>query len=180
MQTRWYVVLSRPKEEKRAFDNLIGQGFQACYPRCRVPGGMVRPLFVNYLFVAFDIADRKWEKIPSTRGVKRLLGAGENPVPIRDRELDAIRAELVEDIADFSKPAVVDHGLVAGDMVRVEGGPFTGYQGRVARSDKVLIHVEIFCFQRWVVVPVLAASVSLVISQGTPGAVAIGSKISMA
>lgn len=75
---RWFVVQSKPSQERLALQQIQNQGFQAYFPYYEKEGrdGINRalPLFTGYLFVAFDFETQPWRPLISTRGVKRLVG----------------------------------------------------------------------------------------------------------
>ena len=83
------------------------------------------PLFPRYLFVAVDLAAQRWRSIQSTFGVARLVCNGEEPVPVPNGILEAIKKR--ED----------DHGFVQfmprrfapGARVQVVDGPFASCLG---------------------------------------------------
>jgi transcriptional antiterminator RfaH len=58
--SHWYVLTSKPKEEQRAYKNLISQGYDIFYQDSqsnKIKGlkqTALQPLFPNYLFVQLD------------------------------------------------------------------------------------------------------------------------------
>lgn len=58
---QWHVLTTKPKNEKRAHDNLKAQGFEVFLPliaqvkkRQGLKSVAIEPLFPNYLFVKFN------------------------------------------------------------------------------------------------------------------------------
>jgi transcriptional antiterminator RfaH len=94
----WFAVHTQPLAEQKAAGHLARQGFEVYLPRycklrrhARRVDKVIRPLFPRYLFVAIDIAAMRWRAIRSTIGVRDLVRAGEEPVPVADSVVAAIR-----------------------------------------------------------------------------------------
>lgn len=127
-QPRWYVAQTQVNAEHRAAQNLVRQGFEVYLPRYLKPRRHARkldhvaaPLFSRYLFVSIDLATQRWRAIHSTFGVSRLVTNGEDPAPVPDGVVTALRAH--EDEKGF----VAWRGETAfrpGDRVRVLAGAF--------------------------------------------------------
>ncbi len=75
----WYLVHTKPRQEKCALENLQRQGFQ-CYlptlPAEKLRQGVLtvadEPLFPRYLFIRLGQGDsaKSWAPIRSTKGCK--------------------------------------------------------------------------------------------------------------
>ena len=90
-QARWYVLQSKPREEKRALENLRNQGFECLLPmysRERLRRGkreqVDEPLFPRYLFVHLDEVTSNWYVLRSTYGVTNIVRFGQIPAAISD------------------------------------------------------------------------------------------------
>jgi transcriptional antiterminator RfaH len=147
--TRWYVVQTQVNSEAKAALNLRRQGFDIYLPRflkrrrhARKVEVTARPLFPRYLFVAIDRSAQRWRSIQSTFGVTRLVSQGEEPAPVPEGVVNAIRAR--EDDKGY---VVLDMqpAFAPGDKVRVLGGAFIDsaglFYGRADR-DRVAILLE--------------------------------------
>lgn len=98
--SRWAVCQTHPQAERWALANLTRQSFDAYLPlmavqrRDRATPSMLhtveQPLFSGYVFVA--IASPFWAPIQHTRGVARLLMAGNQPHYLFPGVLEAVRA----------------------------------------------------------------------------------------
>jgi transcriptional antiterminator RfaH len=143
---RWYAVHTRPKQEDRAAGNLRGQHIEVftpvlCTPRRAGSAGRARdaitPLFAGYLFARFD-PEVSLVSVRYTRGVHRVIGCGDEPVPVDDEIIGIIRGTL-----DARGIATLRTSFVAGDAVVIEEGPLKDLMGIVERplknSDRVLI-----------------------------------------
>jgi transcriptional antiterminator RfaH len=92
------------------------------------------PLFPRYLFVAVDIAAQRWRSIQSTFGVARLICNGEEPAPVPNAILDAIKQrEDDEGLVQISRERFL-HGA----RVQITDGPFASCLGLFegARDDE--------------------------------------------
>ena len=98
----WYLVHTKPRQEKCALENLHGQGYQ-CYlptlPSEKLRQGLVtvadEPLFPRYLFIRLGIGDtaKSWAPIRSTKGVSRLVSFGIEPARVDDGLIELLRTQ---------------------------------------------------------------------------------------
>lgn len=125
----WYLVHTKPKQERRALDNLQRQGYPCFLPL--VPVESVRrgrlavveqALFPRYLFIQLDdsLHARAWGPVRSTLGVTRLVSFGLQPARVPDDLIAQLRQQL-QDLAAAPQPL-----FQPGQTVRVTQGPFAG------------------------------------------------------
>ncbi len=82
-------------------------------------------MFPRYLFIRLDKVHDNWAPIRSTFGVSKLVRFGSEPTPVPDSLVAAIRDQDDDDgIQD--RPL---HEFKRGQRVRIEEGPFMGYEG---------------------------------------------------
>jgi transcriptional antiterminator RfaH len=123
----WYLVHTKPRQEKCALDNLHRQGYQ-CYlptiPSERLRQGLLtvadEPLFPRYLFIRLGQGDsaKSWAPIRSTKGVSRLVSFGTEPARL----------------------------FKTGERVRLTEVPFAGIEGIYQMADgerRVMVLIEI-------------------------------------
>ncbi len=117
----WYLVFTKPRQEKRAGDNLERQGFQAFLPmmkkevfRQNALNKIEEPLFKRYFFVQFDEKCSPWHKIRNTLGVTELVRFGNELATIPDEMIDALKTFEVSTSEIFNK----------GEVLKVTDGPF--------------------------------------------------------
>src|SRR5690349_22309924 len=98
---RWYLIHCKPREEKRALENLERQQFECFYPvrtRERLREGRLyrtcEALFPGYLFIHLDRLHDNWYPIRSTRGVSQIVRFNEYPLPVRDALIEDMRNRL--------------------------------------------------------------------------------------
>ena len=125
----WFVIHTKPNEEKKAFENLINQKFTCYMPMYSkeiISKNKIKiipsPLFSRYLFI--EVNDKSIQKniglIRSTLGVQQLLKTGENPTKI-DTE---IIMELKRAEKDRSKK--IKKHFKQGEIVEIQSGPYKG------------------------------------------------------
>ncbi|WP_428480681.1 transcription termination/antitermination NusG family protein [Pseudomonas chlororaphis] len=86
----WYLIQCKPRQDGRAEEHLIRQGYQCSRPTCRsersVRGQrqwLTESLFPGYLFI--NLPDNaNWVPLRSTRGVSKVVGFGGRPLPVSD------------------------------------------------------------------------------------------------
>lgn len=130
---KWYVVQARPRQERRAEENLRRQGFEPFLPtvittarRGRMFKNRVVPLFSGYLFVRFCADSDPWRQIFGTYGVTRLICAGERPIAVPQDLVD----ELLAGSAGLNRPI-----FGPGDRVRISSGPFAGLTAQLVQMS---------------------------------------------
>jgi transcriptional antiterminator RfaH len=119
----WYLVHSKPRQERLAFDNLTRQGY-ACYlpvlPTEKIRQGAItladEPLFPRYLFIRLgsDLSAKGWGPIRYTTGVSRLVSFGAEPAKIDD---DLVMQLQKSESLHKTKPARL---FEVGDRVSLE------------------------------------------------------------
>lgn len=123
---------------------LSGQALEVYLPthrvwsrRTMVPKEVEEPVFPGYLFVRCNLTKETWLAIKKTTGVVRILGIGDEPVPVPDHEIESLRQVL------SVQPHIRGHPrLRRGDRVRVVKGPLKGVLGtlvEVARNKHRLV-----------------------------------------
>ncbi len=145
----WYLVYSKPRQERVARENLERQGFETCLPlirqRRRHRGryvGTVEPMFPRYLFVRFDAERDHWGSIRSTLGVSGLVRFGTNLAGVPDDLVVLLQSRQdPEGVQDLPAPE-----FRSGAGVRIIEGPLAGYEGifhAAGGRDRVtvLLHV---------------------------------------
>jgi transcriptional antiterminator RfaH len=132
---RWYAVQCKPRQEWRALEHLERQGY-ACYlPLLRteqVQRGRRQecqePLFPRYLFIKLEDITQSWHPIRSTRGVIRLVGFNERPLPVKDDIIELMRERLAQ------KQVHVPY-LREGERVRITEGAFADMEAIFVTGD---------------------------------------------
>ncbi len=145
----WYLVHTKPRQEKCAQENLERQGYE-CYlpvfPKEKLRQSSVvianEPLFPRYLFIRLGQghADQSWDPIRSTKGVSQLVRFGVSPAKVHDDLIDQLRAT---EAAVQSKP---ERLFTEGERVRLTDGAFVGIEGIYQMADgerRVMVLIEL-------------------------------------
>ena len=153
-QLSWFVVHTKPKQEKRALEELRNQKYYCFLPTVRIEKCRNRkirvceePLFSRYLFIRLDRAASNWSSIRSTRGVSSLLTFGERYATLEDSWIDALQEMQSVIYQDLFKP---------GERVSIVSGPFAGLEGIFQEPDgdsRALIFIEMMSRQRKLRIP---------------------------
>ena len=148
-EKRWYLIYSKPRQEALAKENLERQGYSTYLPLLRTPRRRlsrriirIEPMFPRYLFIHLDTESDNWAPIRSTVGVTNLVRFGMAPSPVPDDLIKVLRdrddSTGVQDIPM--------HEFKEGDKVRIEEGPFMGYEGiflAKTSQERVLVLLDI-------------------------------------
>jgi transcriptional antiterminator RfaH len=125
-RAHWFVVHSKPRQERIARDNLERQGYRVALPEITVRkrrrgrwSEVEEPLFPSYLFVKLQLGQDNIAPIRSTFGVRKLVRMGQQYIPVPD----AVMAVLLAGPKDANRHAPM---LQPGDIVRFESGAFEG------------------------------------------------------
>ena len=144
MQQNWYVIRTKAGDENRAERNLLNQEIETFLPLFKNHyyrnGKMIesiKPLFPGYLFAKLDLA-LHFTKVRWTRGVSRILGNREGPVPISEQIVLTIRGRVGKDSLIELKDEIKE-----GDLVQVTSGPLKDligvFQKKMSGKDRVKI-----------------------------------------
>lgn len=145
---RWYLVITGPRNELRARQNLVQQNFRPFLPQitktvrhARQLRTVMAPLFPRYMFVPLNLERDRWLSIRSTYGVSTLFMAGSRPAPVPEGVVESLIA-----CADEHQVTRLDLDLREGDAVRFVSGPFAELPGTLERLDdngRVLVLLDI-------------------------------------
>ena len=163
MSMRWYVVHAysgfETSVKERLQERIDRSEMQSLFGEILVPveevvemkGGQKsiskRKFFPGYMLVQMDLTDESWHLVKSTPKVTGFVGGtGNRPLPITDKEVENIRAQVKEG-EDKPKPKVL---FEVGENVRVKEGPFTDFHGNVeeVNYDKNKLRVSVLIFGR--------------------------------
>jgi transcriptional antiterminator RfaH len=145
----WYLVHTKPKQEKCALQNLQQQGYQCYLPillsekfRQGILTIIDEPLFPRYLFIRLGQGNsaKSWAPIRSTKGVSRLVSFGIEPAKIDDGLVELLR---VQEAAIQEKP---ERLFKPGERVCLTDGAFAGIEGIYQMADgecRVMVLIEL-------------------------------------
>lgn len=151
--TNWYAIHTHPCREAVAAMNLERLGLEVFLPKMKqtksvwgVAKTIIKPLFSGYLFARFSPATYL-HLIQYARGVRRVVGNGERPLPVDDEIIMAVRSEMDED----GYVRITARPLRRGDRVMVQDGPLQGLIGTLDQEmddrQRVIILLEAIEYQ---------------------------------
>ncbi len=143
---RWYALRVKSNREHITLRGLAGRGYEAFLPRHRRirANGTIKeetPLFPGYVFCRFDVTDRL--PVLMLPGVLHIVGIGNTPVPVNDRELQSLRV-----LVETGLPLNTDEAYTVGQQIRVVRGPLAGADGHVVGLLDQRLVVSITLLQR--------------------------------
>lgn len=142
----WYVINTKPKKEFLVEKLLTEAHFPVYNPKyCRE--GIIKPFFPGYEFVYFDFP-YQYRLIKYTRGIKKVVGNSEGPIPIPARFIQEIKAREIDGLIELNKygeePEIEDE-------VEVMEGPFKGLRGifkkELTDKERVIILLNYISYQ---------------------------------
>jgi len=116
---RWYLIKTKPLQEKIAIQNLKNQNYNSYCPIAIINEKKV-VLFPGYIFINLDDKLENWSPIRSTRGVLNFVKFGRNFAKISDSVIDFIKSneKLTSDkLRDLEK-------FKSGEKVQITDGVF--------------------------------------------------------
>ena len=144
----WYALYTRPRHEKKVFDQLQEKRIEAFLPLTKElrqwkdrRRWVETPLFTGYVFINIDLRFRL--EALQTYGVVRLVSFGGEPVAIPDWQILQLQ-QVLENTTEL-RPETY---LRVGDFVEITGGPLQGVRGylREHRGEaRVAIMVDGIC-----------------------------------
>jgi transcription elongation factor/antiterminator RfaH len=148
---QWYVIQTRHHKENDVYLLLEQVPLEVFYPKLmdyirrggrRIP--VIKPFFPSYLFCRFSL-ESDYRLVKYTRGVIRVLGNGQEPVPIAPEIIFTIQAR-----ADAQGIIKTGSRFKKGDRVRILDGPFSDLIGILEEpgSPEGRVRVLLDLFQR--------------------------------
>ena len=145
----WFLFTCKPRDDVRAEQNLINQGYTCYRPVIQVTRTRrgkkqqtEESLFPRYIFVHLPDNEGNWRALLSTRGIAGVVRFGEQPTKIPQALIDEIKTN--EQALKQSGTPV--NALKTGDKVRITSGPFQFLEAVYQQSkgdDRVLVLLNI-------------------------------------
>lgn len=149
MSKQWYALRCKPRKEDAVWRLLLARGEEGFYPRLRVNPVNPRarkwvPYFPGYMFIQTDVEEvglSAYQWMPHTLG---LVQFGGEPALVPENLIHELRVRLQAIAAGGGE--ILD-ALQAGDRVRIEAGPFEGYEAifdtRLAGTERVRVLLKL-------------------------------------
>lgn len=157
----WYAVRVRSNFERTVNTVLEHKGVERFFPTYRsrrVWADRIKtldlPLFPGYVFCRIPLDERN--RVVTTEGVIGLVGAGRQPIPVDESEIEAIRTLVHSRVEVQPWPF-----LRVGEKVRIRNGAFAGVDGILVKvKDSWRLVVSVSLLEKSVAVELDAAYVS--------------------
>lgn len=143
---RWYAVAVKPRHERTVAAVARSRGYEDFLPlyrsRRRWSDRIKQidlPLFPGYVFCRLRLDNRL--PVLMIPGVNSLVGAGKKPLPVEEREIEAVRS-----LCRSGLPIEPWQYLRAGQKVRILGGALDGLEGILAQERsacRVVVNVNL-------------------------------------
>ncbi len=142
----WYVLNTKPKKEFQV-ERLFTEGGIKIYNPKYLSENRVKPFFPGYGFIYFEFP-RQYQLVRYTRGVKRVVGNRQGPIPIPEEVILGIKAREVDGLIELFKYGEEPE---VGDEIGVVEGPLKGLKGIFKRElperERVLILLNYVSYQ---------------------------------
>ena len=149
----WYLVQCKPRQDERAEENLLRQGYECARPACRrerlLRGQMQHvqeSLFPGYLFIHMP-SGANWAPLRSTRGVARVVAFGGRPL--------AVSYELILNLKSRAESCLIS-AFSPGEKVTILDESFAGIESIFMTMDgeeRVILLINLMNRQQQVSLP---------------------------
>ena len=115
----WYLIKTKPRQEKTAILNLENQKYTTYCPIVIINNKQV-VLFPGYIFIHLDKSKEDWSPIRSTKGIVNFVRFGLNFAQIPDNVIEFIKANQLS-----NKEKLINlNNFKPGDKVQITDGTF--------------------------------------------------------
>jgi len=147
----WYVINTKPKKEFQVERLFIEGGIEIYNPKY-LHDDRIKPFFPGYEFISFDYPDQ-YRLVKYTRGVKKVVGVREIPVPIPGEVIQEIKSREVNGLIEIDKYGEKPE---VGDEIEVVEGPLKGLRGvfkkELTAKERVLILLNYVTYQAQLII----------------------------
>ena len=143
----WYAIYTRPRSEKKAYDQLLDTGIESYLPLIKTlkqwsdrKKWVEEPLFRSYVFVR--VSEKEYyDALNSTPHTVCYVSFEGKAVPIPPVQIEAMKTYIKQgDLGDQDLS-----GYEPGQEIEVTRGPMKGLKGRLVRvlgKKKVRVEIE--------------------------------------
>ena len=157
---KWYIIHVFSGQENKVADRIkntlelqgladsMGEIFVPTEDVMEVKGGakkvMTRTFFPGYIMVNMEYDTKLWHIIRTTNGVTGFISSGDEPIPVSDKEVDKIRAEMEKRKAKPQPKVIFEEG----ENVKIVEGAFANFTGYIEKlkseKGRAIVMVSIF------------------------------------
>lgn len=142
----WYVVNTKPKKEFQVESFFSRFGFTVYNPKY-AENSIIKAFFPGYVFLRFRYPSQHRQVI-YTRGVKKVIGNREGPIPLEPEIIDCLKAREKNGLIEFMK---YGEEPGPGDEIMVMEGPLKGLKGifyrELSDDERVMILLNYVSYQ---------------------------------
>lgn len=155
MTAHWYVLHSKPMKEALLWEQLSLQGIEGYFPCIRTHpvnahARKVKPYFPGYLFGYVDLEHINLSVLQWMPGASGIVSFDGFAAPVPDNVIAAVRRRVDEINAAGGE---LFDGLKRGDVVRIQDGPFSGYEAifdaRLSGEERVRVLLKLLNRQQF-------------------------------
>ena len=116
---KWYLIKTKPRQEKIAKQNIENQGYVVFCPTANINNQFVT-LFPGYIFVKLSKTKQNWSPINSTRGVSHFVRFGLDYARVPSSVIEFIKTNQ-----DTTTDKLIElNKFKSGDKVQISDGVF--------------------------------------------------------
>lgn len=144
---KWYVIQTRPKNEKKVFEQISRKDIEVFLPLIQTvrywsdrKKKLMVPLFPGYVFVN-TFKEERISAISNTYGALRYVMYQKRPAVITNDEIKNIKLSLQSP----EKIRIEETKISEGDLVEITGGIFrglTGYINEIRGNYKLIVNIS--------------------------------------
>ena len=142
----WFVLNTKPKKEFQVERLFEEGGFDFYCPRF-IHETKTKPFFPGYGFIYFGYPDH-YKLVKYTRGVKRIIGNLEGPIPVPEEIIHTIKQREIDGYIELEKYGGIPE---IGDEIEIMEGPMKGLKGifrkELSEKERVVILLSYISFQ---------------------------------
>ena len=139
-KANWFAVVTKPRQEHIALENLQRQGFECFLPMAENPyqrrskknQKRIEPLFPRYLFLNAVASTQNLAPVRSTKGVISMVRFGTELAVIPEHIIAAIKQRITPETGLIKIEPIA---IKPGDKVKIFDGPLRGLNGIVQEQD---------------------------------------------
>ncbi len=151
----WYVMQVRVGSEENICRQCSSKLPKTALKKCFIPyyeeqrkirgewTTQKRVLFPGYVFLITDEIEELFHLLKNIVGLTKLLGTGEEIVPISEKETD-----FLMQFGGEKQVVEMSAGIIEGTQIIIQSGPLRGMEGMIQKIDrhkrKAYLEVEMF------------------------------------
>lgn len=143
----WHVVYTKPRHEKKVFDEFIFQKYNSYLPLIKQTSiwsdrkkSIEKPLFPSYVFVFLRNA-KEYYRVLEVNGVVSFIRFNNQPAIVKESEIELIK-KMIE---TSSQIELAQQDIKTGEKCRIQSGLLNGFECEVISingKNKLLVRIN--------------------------------------